>query len=78
MNANQGFHPTVVGRRPQGELMGWFAAAGSLARLVFPIVSGYVEHYLGVLALFYILTGILGVSTAVTLFYQSTLTILSQ
>lgn len=69
---------TVVGRRPQGTLLGWFASAGSLARLVFPIVSGYVEHYLGFLALFYILTGVLSVSTFVTLYNQKTLSMLSQ
>ncbi|CAJ1965809.1 unnamed protein product [Cylindrotheca closterium] len=68
----------IVGRRPQGTLLGWFASAGSLARLVFPVVSGYVEHYLGIVTLFYILTGVLGVSTVVTLYNQKTLTMLSQ
>jgi len=73
-----GLFSKIVGRRPQGTLLGWFASAGSLARLVFPIVSGYVEHYLGFLALFYILTGVLSVSTVVTLYNQKTLSMLSQ
>ncbi|CAJ1965856.1 unnamed protein product [Cylindrotheca closterium] len=73
-----GLFSKIVGRRPQGTLLGWFASAGSLARLVFPVVSGYVEHYLGFVTLFYILTGVLGVSTVVTLYNQNTLTMLSQ
>jgi hypothetical protein len=32
----------VVGRRPQGTLQGYFASAGSLARILFPIMSGYI------------------------------------
>ena len=26
----------------QGALMGWFASAGSLARVVLPVISGYL------------------------------------
>ncbi|CAJ1941594.1 unnamed protein product, partial [Cylindrotheca closterium] len=73
-----GLFSKIVGRRPQGTLLGWFAAAGSLAQLVFPIVAGYVEHYLGFLPLFYILTGILAVFTLITLLGQRTLSMLSQ
>eukprot|EP00980_Cylindrotheca_fusiformis_P017314 scaffold5371_cov139-Cylindrotheca_fusiformis.AAC.2 len=34
-----GLFSKIVGRRPQGTLLGWFASAGSFARLVFPITS---------------------------------------
>jgi ceroid-lipofuscinosis MFS transporter 7 len=68
---------SVVGRRPQGELLGWFASAGSLARLFFPIMSGYVANYLGITTLFWVLTGILGVSTGFSLYNKQTLEFLS-
>jgi hypothetical protein len=29
---------------PQAALLGWFATAGSLARIIFPIVSGYIDQ----------------------------------
>ena len=35
----------VVGRRPQGTLQGYFASAGSLARIIYPIMSGYIISY---------------------------------
>lgn len=72
------FFVAVVGRRPQGTLLGWFASAGSLARLIFPIASGYIEYYLSLTALFYILTGVLMISTFVTFYNQKTLSLLSQ
>jgi MFS transporter, ceroid-lipofuscinosis neuronal protein 7 len=68
---------TVVGRRPQGELLGWFASAGSLARLIFPIMAGYIANYSGLATLFFVLTGVLAVSTVIALFYRNTLTYLS-
>mmetsp|Transcript_32520 Transcript_32520/g.50436 ORF Transcript_32520/g.50436 Transcript_32520/m.50436 type:complete len:493 (-) Transcript_32520:216-1694(-) len=72
-----GLFSKIVGRRPQGTLLGWFASAGSLARLAFPIMSGYVVNYKGIVFLFYILTVVLLVSTAVTLFNRKTLAFLS-
>ena len=72
------FLTPVVGRRPQGTLLGWFASAGSLARMTFPIMSGYVADYAGITLLFYILAGVLTVSTAFTLYSKSTLEFLSQ
>jgi MFS transporter, ceroid-lipofuscinosis neuronal protein 7 len=72
------FYVTVVGRRPQGTLLGWFASAGSLARLIFPIMSGYVANYAGISALCYVLISVLGISTFITLLNQKTLVVLSQ
>jgi len=37
----------IVGRRPQGTLQGLFASAGSLARIIFPIASGYITKLFG-------------------------------
>jgi MFS transporter, ceroid-lipofuscinosis neuronal protein 7 len=68
----------VVGRRPQGEVQGWFASAGSLARLLFPIMSGYITKYAGISVLFQLLTVVLVVSTLITLYNHKTLTFLSQ
>lgn len=72
-----GLFSKIVGRRPQGELMGWFASAGSLARLTFPIMSGYIANYLGIVTLFWVLTGVLTFSTAISLYNKQTLTFLS-
>jgi ceroid-lipofuscinosis MFS transporter 7 len=67
----------VVGRRPQGTLLGWFASAGSLARMIFPIMSGYIAYYCKIDTLFLILTGVLLVSAAFTVWARETLTLLS-
>lgn len=73
-----GLFSKIVGRRPQGTLLGWFASAGSLARLCFPIVSGYVSHYLGITTLFYMLIGVLTISILITMYSRETLLLLSQ
>ena len=69
---------TVVGRRPQGTLLGWFASAGSLARMLFPVMSGYVSRYGSVQMLFGIVVGVLVVATVFTTYARHTLTLLSQ
>lgn len=67
----------VVGRRPQGVLLGWFASAGSLARMFFPIMSGYIASYRSMSELFLVLAFILIISTVVTLLCRRTLSLLS-
>lgn len=42
-----GMFSKVLGRGPQGYLMGWFGSAGSLARVIFPILGGHVAEQLG-------------------------------
>jgi len=42
-----GLFSKIVGQRPQGTLQGLFASAGSLARIIFPIASGYISHLFG-------------------------------
>jgi len=73
-----GLFSKIVGRRPQGTLLGWFASAGSLARLCFPIISGYVANYLGISALFYMLIAVLSTSILITMYNRETLLFLSQ
>mmetsp|Transcript_25181 Transcript_25181/g.46948 ORF Transcript_25181/g.46948 Transcript_25181/m.46948 type:complete len:513 (-) Transcript_25181:191-1729(-) len=73
-----GLFSKIVGRRPQGELLGWFASAGSLARLSFPIMSGYIANYAGISVLFFVLIGVLSVATIVTMINRKTLIMLSQ
>jgi hypothetical protein len=68
---------SVVGRRPQGELLGWFASAGSLARIIFPIMSGYVANFSSMEMVFATLVGVLILSTAFILWARETLTLLS-
>jgi len=57
----------VVGRRPQGLLLGWFASAGSFARITFPIMSGYITHLRNIEALFIVLTVILAIASIFTI-----------
>lgn len=73
-----GLFSKIVGRRPQGTLLGWFASAGSLARLCFPIMSGYVTNFFGISALFYVLICVLTVATVITLYNRKTLAFLSR
>lgn len=68
---------TVVGRRPQGTLLGYFASAGSVARMFFPIMSGYIANYSDIDTLFYVLVSVLLVSTLFVALYRNILTLLS-
>jgi MFS transporter, ceroid-lipofuscinosis neuronal protein 7 len=67
----------VVGRRPQGTLLGWFASTGSLARMIFPIVSGYVAQYGSIQTLCGGLTTILLVAAVFVMSSREILTLLS-
>uniref|UniRef100_A0A7S4AKJ6 Major facilitator superfamily (MFS) profile domain-containing protein n=1 Tax=Pseudo-nitzschia australis TaxID=44445 RepID=A0A7S4AKJ6_9STRA len=73
-----GLFSKIVGRRPQGALLGWFASAGSLARLCFPIMSGYLTNFFGVSSVFYVLLCVLPLSIAFTMYGRQTLLFLSQ
>uniref|UniRef100_A0A7S2V0P8 Major facilitator superfamily (MFS) profile domain-containing protein n=1 Tax=Fibrocapsa japonica TaxID=94617 RepID=A0A7S2V0P8_9STRA len=42
-----GLFSKIVGNRPQGALLGWFGSSGSLARIIFPLLSGYVAETFG-------------------------------
>ena len=72
-----GLFSKIVGRRPQGELQGWFASAGSLARILFPVASGYIAHYAEMSTLFIILTSVLSISIIFVLASRETLILLS-
>ena len=72
-----GIFSKIIGRRPQGVLLGWFASAGSLARIIFPIMSGYITNDTNVSVVFWLLTLILGLSTVFTLLCRNTLNMLS-
>jgi ceroid-lipofuscinosis MFS transporter 7 len=67
----------VVGRRPQGELLGWFASSGSLARMFFPIMAGYIVNYKNVETLFGIEVVVILISIGFLFWVRNTLTILS-
>jgi ceroid-lipofuscinosis MFS transporter 7 len=71
-----GLFSKIVGRRPQGTLMGWFASAGSLARIFFPVMAGYVAS-VDIKDLFIILASILSASAMFVLMSRKKLTLLS-
>jgi ceroid-lipofuscinosis MFS transporter 7 len=72
-----GLFSKIVGRRPQGTLLGWFASAGSLARMIFPICSGYIMNYSSIQVLFMVLTTVLLASTLFVSYSHKTLSYLS-
>lgn len=72
-----GLFSKIVGRRPQGMLLGWFASAGSLARIMFPVFSGYIARYSSMSALFLLLTSVLTVSVIFVVSTRKTLSLLS-
>ena len=72
-----GLFSKVVGRRAQGTLQGWFASCGSLARIFFPIASGYISQFDDITTVFKLLFGILLVSNFFVMMFRSTLTALS-
>jgi len=73
-----GLFSKVVGRRPQGTLQGWFASAGSLARIVFPVMSGYIAQYDDITTVFILLFVVLVISNIFVAMSSKTLTALSQ
>ena len=60
-----GWFSKAMGRRPQGMLMGLFASAGSLARIVFPVATGLVADAFGSDAVFATLAALLGATFVV-------------
>eukprot|EP00978_Attheya_sp_CCMP212_P016508 scaffold43285_cov44-Attheya_sp.AAC.2 len=73
-----GLFSKIVGRRPQGTLLGWFASAGSMARMAFPVISGYIARYGDMSILFYMLTSVLGLSIFFVFWNKNTLETLSR
>ena len=65
-----GWFSKAMGKRPQGMLMGLFASAGSLARIVFPICTGVVADTFGSDAVFATLAALLGVTLVVLVAFQ--------
>mmetsp|Transcript_29881 Transcript_29881/g.61679 ORF Transcript_29881/g.61679 Transcript_29881/m.61679 type:complete len:510 (+) Transcript_29881:249-1778(+) len=72
-----GLFSKVVGRRPQGTLQGWFASSGSLARILFPIMSGYITQYDDITTVFIVLFVNLVISNCFVAFNAKTLNALS-
>lgn len=64
-----GWFSKAMGRRPQGMLMGLFASAGSLARIVFPLASGLGADAFGSDAVFAVLATLLGATFVLLLLY---------
>lgn len=75
---NYSIYNTVVGRIAQGPLQGWFAAAGSLSRIFFPIMAGYIAHYDDMTTIFIVLFVVLVVANITVALTARTLTVLSQ
>ena len=71
-------HTAVIGwfskamkNKPQGFLLGIFGSAGSLARIVFPIVTGFVATHFSADAVFGVLATLLGTTLAILIVYRA-------
>ena len=58
-----GMFSKVVGRVPQGELMGWFSVVGAVSRVIYPLLSGYIVYYntIGLLCIILIATLVISI-----------------
>ena len=65
-----GWFSKAIKARPQGMLMGLFASAGSLARIIFPITAGVVATYFGSNIVFATLAGVLGGTALILVAFQ--------
>lgn len=63
----------ILGRRPQGTLQGWFSCSGSVARISFPVLAGYIVMGRDIETLFYIMSVVLTASVLFLGFYREQL-----
>lgn len=56
---------------PQGAIMGWFASAGSMARIIFPLVSGAISQTAGDQVVFGLLVVLLVFSVIIVIRFRS-------
>ena len=61
----------TVKNKPQGFLLGIFGSAGSLARIVFPIMTGFIATYFSADAVFGVLAALLGTTLAILVVYRA-------
>jgi ceroid-lipofuscinosis MFS transporter 7 len=69
-----GLFSKIAGRRPQGVLQGFFSAAGSVARVSFPVIAGYIVSTGDIETLFILLLTVLGLGTFFMIFFRRTYT----
>ena len=60
-----GVFSKIMKSGPQGQLLGYFGSAGSLARVFFPVLAGVLAEYCGDTVIFIVMATLLIVSCAV-------------
>mmetsp|Transcript_20804 Transcript_20804/g.29912 ORF Transcript_20804/g.29912 Transcript_20804/m.29912 type:complete len:491 (+) Transcript_20804:87-1559(+) len=63
----------IVRSGPQGTLLGWFGASGSLARVVFPLLAGVISEYVNDSVVFMLLTVVLLGCLSIMIVYHKTI-----
>lgn len=63
----------IVNSGPQGQMNGWFASAGSAARVFFPILSGILSQIYGENLIFLIMSFILLFGIAGTVYFKESI-----
>ena len=56
---------------PQGALQGWFGSAGSLGRIIYPIMAGLLSEYINSSAIFEVAALGLILSIAAVMWYET-------
>jgi len=60
----------IIDEGPQGQMLGWFASAGSSSRIIFPITSGIVSAYYGNYTIFFVCSVMMACSIAVSISFR--------
>eukprot|EP01034_Spumella_vulgaris_P021827 gene21827-27897_t len=69
-----GIFSKLVKSGPQGRILGLFGSAGSLARIVFPLLAGVLTELYGDRVIFAVMAVILGVSCGVFAYFKTVIT----
>ena len=63
----------MSGKKAQGALFGWFAMAGSMARIFFPVLAGYISCFVGAINFMLVIVPLLLASGTIVIVYRNLL-----
>jgi MFS family permease len=69
-----GMFSKIISDGPQGEMMGWFASSGSIARVVFPILAGVISNTFDDRLIFIVMSMVLVIAILFTIWFRLEMT----
>jgi len=69
-----GMFSKIISDGPQGEMMGWFASCGSIARVVFPILAGAISNVFDDRLIFIVMSVVLVIAIMFTVWFRREMT----